>query len=335
MTQPHPALRIAVPEAVDLAAFRSFDPSAPVVHLAGETMGTRWNVRAAVPQSAGLDVPQLQALVQARLDGIVADMSHWEPKSQLSRFNGAESGTRFALSQDFAAVMAAALDIASASNGAFDPALGRLTDLWGLGPRRATIDPGQHRISETLVHAGWQRLVFDQASFTLCQPGGVWLDLSGIAKGFAADAVADMLAGQGLHHALVEIGGECAGRGLRPDGDPWWVDIENPFGVQLPPLRIALHQLSVATSGDYLRGGHAIDPRTGWPAIHKTTAVTVVHPSCMIADAWATALSVLDDAAARQMARRQRLIARIVLRDGSEWLSPALEEMVDADAPAA
>lgn len=335
MTQADPALRIAVPEALDLAAFRSFDPSAPVVHLAGETMGTRWHVRAAVPRSAGLDAQQLQARVQVRLDGIVADMSHWEPDSHLSLFNCADEGTRMKLSEDFAAVVTVALDIASASNGAFDPALGRLTDLWGLGPRRRVLDPGQGQIDVTLCHSGWQRLNFDQPSRTLCQPGGVWLDLSGIAKGYAADAVAALLAGQGLFHALVEIGGECTGRGLRPDGDPWWVDIENPPGVQLPPLRIALHQLSVATSGDYLRGGHTIDPLTGWPAIHKTTAVTVVHPRCMIADGWATALSVLDDAAAQQMARRQRLIARIVLRDGSEWLSPALEEMVYADAPAA
>ena len=335
MTQPDPALRIAVPEAIDLAAFRSFDPSAPVVHLAGETMGTRWHVRAAAPRSGGLDAPQLQALVQARLDGIVADMSHWEPGSQLSRFNRADGGTRFALSQDFATVMAAALEIAALSGGAFDPALGRLTDLWGLGPRLTTSDPGQRQIGELLGYIGWQRLMWDEASRTLCQPGGLWLDLSGIAKGFAVDAVADMLAGQGLNHALIEIGGECAGRGLRPDGDPWWVDVENPFGVQLPPLRIALHQLSVATSGDYLRGGHTLDPRTGWPAIHQTTAVTVLHSRCMLADAWATALSVLDNAAAQQMARKLRLIARIVQRDGSEWLSPALEQMVDVDAAAA
>ncbi|WP_017670327.1 FAD:protein FMN transferase [Blastomonas sp. AAP53] len=335
MTQACPALRIAVPEAVDLAAFRSFDPSAPVVHLAGETMGTRWHVRAAVPQSAGLDVQQLQALVQARLDAIVADMSHWEPGSLLSRFNHADGGAQVALSEDFAAVMAVALDIASASGGAFDPALGRITDLWGLGPRQMTIDPGQRQIDETLSHVGWQRLAFDERSRTLRQPGGVWLDLSGIAKGFAADAVADTLAGQGVYHALVEIGGECTGRGLRPDGDPWWVDIENPTGVQLPPLRVALHQLSVATSGDYLRGGHTIDPRTGWPAMHQSTAVTVLHSRCMIADAWATALSVLDDASAQQMARKQRLIARIVARDGSEWLSPGLAEMVGADAAAA
>ncbi|WP_231562397.1 FAD:protein FMN transferase [Sphingomonas sp. 35-24ZXX] len=335
MSQPGRPPRIAVPDAVDPAVFRSFDAGAPVVRLAGETMGTTWGVHVAVPRSAGLGAPQLQAKVQVRLDGIVADMSHWEPGSQLSRFNRADGGTRLELSQDFAAVMAAALSIASASGGAFDPAVGRLTDLWGLGPRRTTDDPDQCEIDAALAQAGWRRLAFDARSRSLFQPGGVWLDLSGIAKGFAVDAIADLLARHGLHHALVEIGGECAGRGLRPDGDPWWVDLEDPPGVRLPPLRIALHQLSVATSGDYLRGGHTLDPATGRPAIHRTTAVSVLHPSCMLADAWATALSVLDDAAAQALACRHGLIARIVRRDGREWLSPALTRMVDPDAAAA
>lgn len=334
MTSAHPAPRIAVPEAVDPAVFRSFDPGAPVVHLTGATMGTTWQVSVAVPRSIGLEARDVQAIVQARLSGIVADMSHWEPDSHLSRFNHAIAGTRFSLSQDFAAVMACALAIAEASGGAFDPALGRLTDLWGLGPRGTTGDPHAAEVAQALGHCGWRKLAFDHHGRTLHQPGGVWLDLSGIAKGFAVDAVADALAGQGLHHALVEIGGECAGRGLRPDGDPWWVDVENPPGVLLAPLRLALHQLSVATSGDYLRGGHTLDPRTGWPAIHPTTAVTVLHASCMHADGWATALSVLDLSTACAMAIQHGLIARIVLRDGSEWLSPTLETMIDAD-PAA
>lgn len=335
MTRLAPALRIAVPEAVDPTVFRSFDASAPVVDLSGPTMGTTWQVRAAVPAALGLDARDVQRLVQARLDAIVAEMSHWEPESQLSRFNRGAAGSRMTLSADFAAVMASAFEIAEASGGAFDPALGRLTDLWGLGPRPAIDDPDRADIAPCLAHCGWHRLAFASESGTLRQPGGVWLDLSGIAKGFAVDAVADALAGQGVHHALVEVGGECAGRGLRPDGDPWWVDIENPPGVRLPRLRIALHQLSVATSGDYLRGAHTLDPRTGLPAIHRTTAVTVLHPRCMHADAWATALSVHDPAAAQQLARQNGLIVRIVLRDGREWLSPALKDMVDDTAAAA
>jgi hypothetical protein len=68
----------------------------------------------------------------------------------------------------------------------------------------------------------------------LRQPGGLSLDLSGIAKGYAADALADLLAGMGVAHGLAEVGGELAGRGFMPDGQPWWVELENPPGTSCP-----------------------------------------------------------------------------------------------------
>lgn len=330
MTEAHPAPRLAVPDAIDPAALIGFDPDAEVVQFGGATMGTTWQVRAALPAALGLDAAGLYALVQARLDGIVQDMSHWEPASNLSRYNSAHAGSVCALTPDMVRVIAAALAIAEASDGAFDPAIGRLTDLWGLGPRAAVGPPEPGEIRHALKGSGWKQLNFDPNRATLRQPGGLWLDLSGIAKGFAVDAIADLLGDHGVLHCLVEIGGECAGRGMRPDGDPWWVDIESPFGVSLPGLRVALHQLAIATSGDYLRGAHTLDPRTGQLALHETIAVTVLHHSCMHADAWATALGVLESSAAKQHARDQQLAARILTRDGAEWISPALAMMMDA-----
>jgi len=331
----HPAPRLVVPDAIDPAVFRSFDPEANVVQLAGETMGTSWQVRAALPAARAGDAARLRSLIEARLGGIVAQMSHWDDSSTLSRFNQAQGGSAIRLPPDLAAVIDAGLAIARASDGAFDPAIGRSTDAWGLGPRAVTTPPDAADLLVGKAASGWQRLAYDAGAQTLRQPGGLWLDLSGIAKGYAVDAVADLLDDEGVHHSLVEIGGECAGRGLRPDGDPWWVDIESPPGCALPRLRIALHQLAVATSGDYLRGAHTLDPRTGQPAIHATTAVTVLHPRCMQADAWATALSVVDLPQAMDMARRNALIARIVLRDGGEWISPALAAMMEAQDVAA
>lgn len=331
MTGPQPAPRIAVPDAIDPAALIGFDSQAPVVQFGGATMGTTWQVRAALPAALGLDTARLRMLVQARLDGIVQDMSHWEPQSNLSRFNRAHAGSVCALSPDMVRVMAEALSVAQATDGAFDPAIGRLTDLWGLGPNTVSAPPTPGDIGHALRGSGWTRLQFDPLRSTLRQPGGLWLDLSGIAKGFAVDAVADLLGQQGLNHCLVEIGGECVGRGMRPDGDPWWVDVENPEGLPLPRLRVALHGLAIATSGDYLRGAHTLDPRTGYPAVHSTTAVTVVHPDCTSADAWATALSVMSFSAAQRCAVREHIAVRIVSRDGGEWLSPALTSMMDLE----
>lgn len=324
-----PAPRIAVPERLAPNMLDGFIPDAPVVDLSGPTMGTRWSVRLALPP--GKETGPVRSAIEARLADIVIQMSHWEPGSHLSRYNAAPAGSWVPLPPDFATVIAGALEVAALSGGAFDPAIGRLTDLWGLGPNRPLSPPRDGDIAAARQKSGWRTIRLDRSSPPrLFQPGGVWLDLSGIAKGHAADAVADMLAAMGLRHALVEVGGECAGRGIRPDGEPWWVDMETPAGLNdaLPPLRLALHQLAVATSGDYLAGAHTIDPATGCPALHATTAVTVLHARCIMADAWASALSVLRPQDAHAAAERQGLAARILSREGEEWLSPALQAML-------
>ncbi len=322
-----PAPRIAVPERLAPASFDGFDPVARVVDLSGPTMGTQWRVRMALPP--GEEPDPVRAAIEARLADIVMQMSHWEAESLLCRYNAAPAGSWVPLPPDFETVMAAALEVAALSDGAFDPAIGRLTDLWGLGPNPASGPPDEAAIASACKASGWRNIALDRAQpRRLFQPGGIWLDLSGIAKGHAADAVADLLADMGLRHALVEIGGECVGRGIRPDGEPWWVDLEAPPALQLPPLRVALHQIAVATSGDYLSGAHTLDPATGRPAIHATTAVSFIHDRCVMADAWASALSVLDPESARSLAEREGLAARLVGRDGTEWLSPALEAML-------
>lgn len=321
--------RIAVPPALDPRALTGLDPKARVADLGGETMGTYWRVRlAATPD---LDLATVRVAIERRLAKIVAEMSHWAPDSLLSAFNAAPSGSWTALPADFAAVIEAGLAIAEASDGAFDLAIGRLTDLYGLGPNPAGGELGATALAGALAVSGWHRLAYDGEARRLRQPGGLWLDLSGIAKGHAVDAVADLLAALGVRHALVEIGGECAGRGLRPDSDPWWVDLETPPGCSLEPLRVALHQLAVATSGNYVRGDHTVDPRAGLPVRNGVVSVSVLHASAMTADAWASALTVLGPVQGAVLAEREGLAARLVtVRDGvaEEWLSPALMLML-------
>lgn len=289
-------------------------------------MGTVWRIRLAAP--AAFDPTPLRAAVEKRLGGLVAEMSQWERDSLLSRFNRARPGSWTALPPDFARVIAAALDMAERSGGTFDPTLGVLTDLFGFGPTPRSASPDPAALADALSHAGWRRLAFDRGASRLRQPGGLALDLSGIAKGYAVDALAALLAEHGHRHALIEVGGELAGRGLRPDGDPWWVELETPPGCTLPAVRVALHQLAVATSGDYVRGRHTLDPRTGQP-VTEVTAASVLHPSAMLADAWASALTAAGFEAGAAMAEREGLAARLVRRDAPhEWLSPALEAML-------
>jgi len=290
-------------------------------------MGTSWSVRLAAPPA--LDLGALEAAIVARLDGLVCEMSHWAPESLLCCFNRSPAGEWTTLPADFAAVIGFGLAIAHWTEGAFDPTIGRIVDLWGFGPVPVTAPPATARLEAARAAAGWERLAHDPAGRRIRQPGGLALDLSGIAKGYAVDAIAALLRALGVRHCLVEIGGELVGRGIRPDHDPWWVDLEAPPGITLPPFRVALHELGVATSGDYRRGTHTLDPRTGRPAASGLASVSVFHGSAMQADAWATALTVLGPIDGPAKAASERLAARFVTHDGREILTPALAAMLE------
>ncbi|TCP72302.1 FAD:protein FMN transferase [Sphingomonas sp. PP-CE-1G-424] len=321
-------MRIALPPTIDAAAFAARDPSAVVLDLHGETMGTSWSVRFAAP--AGTDPSSIRAAIVARLAGLVAEMSHWAPNSMLSRFNRSAPGTWTTLPPDFAHVMTRGLAIAELTNGAFDPAIGRLVDAWGFGPVPVARLASAPEIETARATSGWSRLSFAATGAHLRQPGGTSLDLSGIAKGHAVDVIADLLHDAGIANALVEIGGELVGRGIKPDGDPWWVDLESPPGLTLPPLRIALHGQAVATSGDYRRGAHTLDPRTGRPIETLVVSASVVHQTALDADAWATALTVLGPDGL-DLAHNQGIAARLVTEiDGTvrEYFTPGLSAML-------
>ncbi|QJU60449.1 FAD:protein FMN transferase [Sphingomonas sp. AP4-R1] len=289
-------------------------------------MGTDWRLR--LVSSPSLDLLALHGAILARLDGIIAEMSQWEPTSHLSRFNRLGAGHWADLPPDFAAVIACALRIAEESGGAFDPTLGRAAALLGYG---AEI-PADDDLGAARAESGWRKLAFDPAARRLLQPGDLWLDLSGIAKGYAVDAVADLLTARDIRHFLIEIGGELVGRGLRPDGEPWWVALEVPPGVALAPFHLALHEMAVATSGDYRRGAHTIDPATGQALPVHVVSVSVLHESAMLADGWATALTVLGPERGLARAAERGLAARIVTREGHgfrEHVSPALQAMLE------
>ena len=299
----------------------------PLHALEGQSMGTGWSLRFHAPAELKLD--GVERAVQAVLDEVIQEMSQWESDSLLSRFNRLPAGTRVPLPAGFARVMDAALHIARESDGAFDPSSLELVRAWGFGP------PG-----EVLATAcDWRRLGWDGTHLT--QPGNTHLDLSAIAKGHAVDRVSETLAAIGIKDHLVEIGGELRGAGLKPEGRPWWVDIEPPDAqCRLAPLRIALHGLSIATSGDYRRfrldeqgqrRSHTVDPRTGEPIAHGLASVSVVHESAMWADGWSTALMVLGLEAGLAFATAHGLAARFVQREGedfSEHFSPALAELL-------
>lgn len=329
MTEP----RIIIPDTISPAAFHRRRANAQVETFGGETMGTTWSAKIVAPPA------NVQAEIEAVLANIIAQMSHWEPTSQLSRINAAAPGTWHRIGPEFAQVMKIALDIAERSGGAFDPAMGVPVNLWGFGPPGPRSDWGAGLPSEAEIEAaraasGYDAIDFDPLLLRLRLTRPVRLDLSGIAKGYAIDAVAARLRALGCLDFLVEIGGELLGEGIQPDGQPWWVDVETPPGVEAAPLRIALHGLAVATSGDYRRSfvegdtnyAHTLDPRTARPVTNGVASVTFLHRNCAQADAWASALTVLGPEEGMAIAEREELAVHIVARgkeEGRELMSPA------------
>lgn len=288
-------------------------------------MGTSWSLQAVSPPAATAHG------VQAALDLVVAQMSQWEPDSDLSRFNRAAPGRWHAIPAELARVIEAALEIGRASGGAFDPGLGQLTEAWGFGSRGPV-----GNVPDFPEAPAGRGVEFDPVGSRIRREPKAALDLSGIAKGYGVDLAAEWLLDMGVRHFLLEVGGELRGEGIRPDGQPWWVDTEMPPATAVAPYRIALHDLSVATSGNYRRGftvdgqyySHSFDPRTGRPIVSEMTSVTVLHRSCMMADGWATALTVLGPEQAIVLAEEQSLAACLIAGD-VEYLSRAWRAMLD------
>jgi thiamine biosynthesis lipoprotein len=325
-------------------------PGAAIRDLRGLTMGTSWSVRlleSAMPGRAGS--ADLQQGLQQQLDLVVAQMSHWNDESDLGRFNRAEPGSWHSLPAAFCEVLGFAMHVSQASGGAYDPCAGALVNLWGFGPRHRYDEPGflppkDDTVALLLSQRQRRRLELDLPARRARQPGGLQLDLSAIAKGHGVDRLARYLDSQGICHYLVEVGGELRGAGSKPDGQPWWVMLEQVDGAdnaqQPPEMLLALHGLSVATSGDYrrffedgtARFSHTIDPRSGMPIANQLASVTVVHEQCMAADAWSTALTVLGAEAGMALAEEQGLAARFLQRDGPgfhETLSSHMLAMLD------
>lgn len=300
-------------------------------------MGVTWTVQACPP--AGVSAQDIQRAAQDAANTVVLQMSSWEPGSDLCRFNRADPDSWHALPADFAAVIDRALFWAAESDGAFDPTIGRLTDLWGFGPAGPRDEPPAGQELDGLwSQSGWSRL--ERRGADLLQPGGLELDLSGIAKGYGVDAVMRALQDLGVRHALVEIGGELRGEGVQPDGQPWWVEIETPPGLTADePLVVALHGLSLATSGDWRRfrmdngrrRSHTIDPRSGGPVEAAAASVSVLAETCMDADALCTALTVLGREEGLVWAASRNIAAVFRWReetDLSEALTPALAALL-------
>lgn len=271
----------------------------------GETMGTGFFVTIDTPQD-GETRSGVLAEITAKLSEINLQMSTWDSESEISEFNRFQSIDWFPVSSEFASVVYEAKRIHELTGGAFDPTVSPLIDLWGFGtPDRSGV-PDQAEIDDALRTVGMQHIeVRLQPAALRKLRTDVQLNLSAIAKGYAVDAIAEMLSRSGRPSFIVDIGGETRAGTVKASGEAWRIGVESPgsgFSRNVSPTRIVpVTMTSIATSGDYrnffdvngTRYSHTINPMTGCPVVDPPASVSVIHDSCMTADALATAMMVL------------------------------------------
>ncbi len=298
-------------------------------YVRGQVFGTRWSAVWTEPE---LEEAQVLSAFEEVFEDVDLAASTWRADSEVAEFQTAPAGEARPIGATLEAILGIALDVAQASGGAFDPTVGPLVRLWGFGLDGASELPSGAEVEATRARVGWDALKLEPGLLTSQHPG-LELDLSGVAKGLAVDAMAARLQALGSANFLVEIGGEFVANGHRPGGEPWRLGIERPAirPDSAPELwrTLEISGLALATSGNYrnVRGegqeryGHTIDPRTGRPVDNGVHSVTVLADSCALADALATACLVLGPEQAMPMLARYSGVQAIFLLGGADGLS--------------
>jgi thiamine biosynthesis lipoprotein len=232
---------------------------------------------------------------------IESDLSHYLSDSDISRINREADVRAVKVSQSTFEILKKAKYFSQLTGGAFDVTVLPLLELWGFGKNKKPRVPFPEEIETALNSVGMQFVVLDEAekSVRLLKPN-MWIDLSGIAKGFAVDKAAGFLKSSGISGGLINAGGDiyCWQEAPLPD---WKLGIQHPRKKRKLIAIMNLKEGAIATSGDYenyffvegRRYSHIIDPRTGLPKENDLVSSTVLASDCTSADALSTALLVL------------------------------------------
>lgn len=300
--------------------------------ISGQTMGSQYHIS----WYGGEKNPsEVHEVVEDRLAHLLSVFSTYDSTSELSAINRYAddlTGKKIAVSGDLMSVLRDAEHVSRYSLGRLDITVGPLVNLWGFGPNHHDTVPSSVEIQSLLSGIGMNKLSLSPETLEIEMSAPLYIDLSSVAKGWAVDDIGLLLEAMEITDYLVEIGGEVRIRGKKPGAD-WMIAIERPMmelGQSAQKIVIP-GDMSVATSGDYRnyfeqdgqRYSHTIDPLTGYPVTHELTSVTVIMPTCSMADAWATALSVAGPEAGMALAEANDLPVYMIIRDGERYREEA------------
>jgi thiamine biosynthesis lipoprotein len=298
--------------------------------FSGRIFGTSYSVKIADENHRG-ELETTAQLVAEELDRIESIFSLYRPDSELSLWNQLPSHTWAHVSHDLCEVVAFAIDLSAQTQGAFDPTVRPILELWQLD--RLSEDwapPNRENIQEKLKGVGTKYLELQRDTRMLRKlRESVQLDLNALVEGWAIDRVLNLLRERGLANVLLEIGGEYGGRGKPRGARAWQVGIEDPRRLENLYAKVSVENGSLCTSGSYRQGrmylgkcySHIMDPRNGYPTDHDLIAVSVLHDNAMVADGWSTALLVLGFHQGLAMAEQKELAASFIRNRQKEGAS--------------
>jgi len=260
----------------------------------------------------------------SRMDQVVSIASTHDPAAEAARLNA--DGELRSPSPELVELITSSQHFYRVSGGTFDIAIEPLLALWRYDPAAEVqfweIPPAgqQAAIAEAMSFTGANRIaVTAGVEARIALAPGMRITLDGIAKGYVADEGLRALKEAGIEHALIDAGGDIVVMGGKPGGAKWEVALRDPEDETRTLARFALRDGAIATSGNYLRYfdpeaqvGHIMDPRTGYSAAAASSA-TVIAPTCMEADALATAVFVLGSTEGIELVDRLDGVEAIVL----------------------
>lgn len=215
--------------------------------------------------------------------------------SEISKINNAD-GEPVSVSDDTAELIEKGIEYGEISGGLFDITIAPASGLWNFTDNEDKTLPDPDELAEAVSHIDYRCVHVDGNTVVLTDPEAQ-IDLGGIAKGYIADRLKEYLEGEGIEHALIDLGGNMLALGGRYDGTDFRIGLQKPFaetGTAMAALSI--NDQSVVTSGDYERYfekdgviyHHILDPATGYPVQNDLDQVTIISDRSVDGDALST-----------------------------------------------
>jgi thiamine biosynthesis lipoprotein len=306
-----------------LLALRFIPFTTGTVKVQRPLMGTVWSIEV-VDHGHGQAAQHAIDAAYSELERIDQLMSEWKPGSPVSQINAAAGKSPVEVPEELRALIERSVKYGYQSEGTFDITWHGMARIWHFDDK--FVPPAPQTVAEALKNVDFRLIHIDGNRVYLPKPG-MSIGLGGIAKGYALDRAAQILARAGFKDSLVDGGGDILASGHRADGGDWRLGIQSPRADHSVMLgSIGASNRAVVTSGDYerfrivngVRYHHIIDPRTGWPA-NASSSVTVIADSAERAVVLAKPMFILGGEKAVSFAQAQGVDALIVDTNGRKY----------------